>query len=311
MNKQDEKIDWSDEHWKEMLITQRRFMWSEDTVDKFARWIGFSDGMTVADIGCGLGFLGYTFWPYYGKNGKYIGVDQTEKLLKQAESAAEGWADDGETEFIRSDAYKLPLDDNSVDLTICQAVLMHLEKPADALAEMIRITKPGGLAICIEPDNLNAILAKRFNSVPELSDDDYLFCAKVVLTRYKGTMKLGRGDWAIGVKIPHLMKELGLTEIDLRLNDRVWYLEPPYETDRQKHYFEMAKKNILNDKTYKFNLERDRDEFLAGGGDPKDFERYEAIGERYRQYFREQFDNESFYGCSSSDLYIIKGKKIN
>ena len=55
---------------------------------------------------------------------------------------------------VRGDATEIPLPSESFDVVTCQTVLMHLAQPADALREMLRILRPGGLLVCVEPNNL-------------------------------------------------------------------------------------------------------------------------------------------------------------
>jgi ArsR family transcriptional regulator len=50
----------------------------------------------------------------------------------------------GSVELRRGDAADLPLDDASVDAAFAHMVLHYLPSPADALAEMARVVKPGG-----------------------------------------------------------------------------------------------------------------------------------------------------------------------
>jgi len=303
-------IDWSEERFKEMLVYQRKFLWHDDTIKKLAVWMGLHQGMTAVDVGCGLGYLGYTFWPFFGESGHYIGVDRSLKLLKDdASKASADWASGGDASFVNGDAYNIPLADNSADCVMCQVVLMHLKKPEAALAEMVRVAKPGGLIMCNEPDNLSSMLVKRYNSIPELSTDELLLSFKIALICNKGRIKLGQGDTNIGVKVVHMMNELGLTNIDARINDGVWFIEPPYEGQLQQHRLKIAKRIMLDEKEYKFWEKRTKEEFLAGEGDPKDYDRYIAIGDRLRPIIKEQFDKGGFFSCGSNDLYIIKGTK--
>jgi hypothetical protein len=145
--------------------------------------------------------------------------------------------------------------------------------------------------------------------MPELSVDELLLYYKIVLIANKGRVKLGRGDTNIGVKLVHMMAELGLVDIDARLNDNVWFIEPPYEGEIQQHRLKIARRNMLDDNQTKFWREKEREEFIAGGGDPEEYDRCAAIGDRYKPIAREQFDKGTYFGFASHDMYIIKGYK--
>jgi ubiquinone/menaquinone biosynthesis C-methylase UbiE len=108
MDQQRKPIDWSEEYWKDKLIGPRKYVWRGDTIDKLAAWMDLRAGITMVDVGCGLGYLGYTFWPWYGQGGQYIGIDKSQKLLADARKTADEWAQGGEATFIRGDVYQLP-----------------------------------------------------------------------------------------------------------------------------------------------------------------------------------------------------------
>lgn len=290
-----------------MLINQRKFMWHQDTVNKLAVWLGLKPGMTAVDVGCGLGNLGYTYWPYFGEGGQYFGVDTSSELIREAEDAAKEWATDGIANFVVGDAYKLPFSDNFSDWVLCQTLLMHLEKPELALSEMIRVAKPGGLIMCNEPDNLSTALAKPCWSIPELAIDEELLIKKVYLICNKGSIKLGRGDHSIGKKVPVMLKELGLTDIEARMNDKVQFLYPPYEDPRQQNLLHMIKKRVLDESEYW--MERTREEFLAGGGEPDEYERFREISDRLQLIFKQQLEKGEYTVCSCGFFYVIKGRK--
>ena len=75
---------WADSDHKWNIIEERKHMWHQSQIDRIAAVIGLSPGMSVADIGCGLGYLGWTYWKYYGQGGSYTGVDCSSELyLKQ------------------------------------------------------------------------------------------------------------------------------------------------------------------------------------------------------------------------------------
>jgi ubiquinone/menaquinone biosynthesis C-methylase UbiE len=309
MSQDKEKIDWPDKYWKEMLIYQRRSLWLDDTLDKLAAWLNLKPGMTAVDSGCGLGYLGYTFWPYFGKGGQYLGIDTSPELVREAEKASDEWAKDGEASFKIGDAYKLPFPDDFADLAMCQVLLMHLEKPQDALAEMIRVIKPGGLIMCIEPDNLSVLLEKWYWSLPEMSIDEQLLFKKVALMCDRGRLKLGQGDSGIGNKVPFMMSKLGLVEIGIRQNDAVCYIEPPYKEPRQQDLLENVKKQWLDEERRKTWIKRERKHFLAGGGTQAEYDQYREIQERNMQAFQLQIKEGKYSVCGSGHIYIIKGRK--
>ena len=228
MNAGEASKDFSKDYLREMLVHQRRFLWYPDSLDKFAVWLNLKPGMTVVDAGCGLCYLGYTYWPYFGQGGTYIGLDHSDELVSDAREASKEWGDDGRLEFICGSVYDIPLPDNHADAVMCQTLLMHLEFPDKAMEEMIRVARPGGSVICMEPDNLSSSLAKPFHSLPEFDLEDVLLFTKVILICRKGRLAQGRGDFNMGSRVPHLMTQSGLVEVDLRMNDRVFYLEPPY-----------------------------------------------------------------------------------
>jgi len=304
-----ETKDFSKDYLREMLVHQRRFMWYDDSLDKFAAWLGLRQGMTAVDVGCGLCYLGYTYWPYIGKGGKYVGIDHSEKLINDARRASGEWGDDGWVDFMCGSAYDIPLPDNFADLVMCQTLLMHLDDPGKALSEMARIARPGGLVVCKEPDNLSGMLARPFNSLPEFDLDVVLLFTKVSLICRKGRIKLGKGDINIGSRVPHLMTEAGLIDVDIRMNDRVFYLEPPYATELQKHRLKGIEGRWLDDKNYRFVIDESREEFYAGGGDPEEYEKFIKICDEIREEIRGQLENETYYACGGTLFYIIKGVK--
>jgi ubiquinone/menaquinone biosynthesis C-methylase UbiE len=309
MARDGDKIDWSEDRWKEMLVGPRKYFWPEETVERLASWLGLEPGMTAVDVGCGLGYLGYTYWPYFGAGGRYIGVDESPDLLDDAARAAEEWADGGEAGFIAGDCYNLPFPDGFADVTMCQTLLMHLEEPERALAEMVRVVRPGGLIYCKEPDNVSSTLARGHSSLPELSIEEELLEIKVTLISRKGRIELGRGDNAIGRKVPTMMRELGLREIGVRMNDRVFHLEPPYEGPEQQNRVEMIRKFFLDDERREYMLSRSRENYVAGGGAAREFDKLVEIYDRIRPLIEEQLERCEYFSCGGGFVYVAKGKK--
>jgi ubiquinone/menaquinone biosynthesis C-methylase UbiE len=55
-------------------------------------------------------------------------------------------------DFQQGSIYKLPFTDETFDVTFCHQVLIHIGTPWDALREMLRVTKRGGIVAAREGD---------------------------------------------------------------------------------------------------------------------------------------------------------------
>lgn len=112
--------------------------------------------ITVLDLGCGSGTTIEDFWQkmsnqnwrykrrLLGKKLKTIGIDISplpdmipKRIFKTTSTP--------QTEFIKADAEKLPLPDNSVDFAYSVGLLRYLKDPLRALEEGYRVLKPGGV----------------------------------------------------------------------------------------------------------------------------------------------------------------------
>ncbi len=306
-----QKKDWAENHLKKLIIDQRKHMWRDDTIEMYSKWMNLSHGIKVIDVGCGLGYLGWTYWKYFGKGGEYIGVDRSSKLLQEASALSDGWAVDGSASFSTGDAYNLPFPDNYADWTMCQTLLMHLEFPEKALAEMVRVTKPGGLIMCKEPDNITATIAGFYSSTGSLADNEILENHKIMLMYAKGRKKLGFGDMAIALRVPKMMLDAGLVNIDSRCNDVSNFVQPPYETAKQKYQIEMAKEFFESDYT-EVNKKRGdkefKDFFLAGGGSLSSYYRYikrlNIRREESEEIRKQQILEGTFYSSRGNSSFV-------
>jgi SAM-dependent methyltransferase len=303
------KIDWAEKCWKEMLVYQRKSALHEMSRDRIADFYGLRPGMTVVDVGCGLGFMGSNYWKYFGKGGLYVGVDNSSDVLRSAYEGSSTWAVGGLASFISGDAYHLPVADDSADCVMCQTLLIHLADPRRALKEMIRVTKPGCEVICQEPDNLSPRLAKSYWSLPEESVEALLLKAKVALLCNQGRIKLGRGDKSIGPQVYVMMKQLGLIDVDVRTSDYVPHLHPPYDSEREKVQVEMVSKEHLDKNRYRTLREREKEEFLAGGGILDEWQRYCEYSDKLVAELRQQIDDKRYYYCGVYPFYFTKGLK--
>ena len=95
-------------------------------------------GLRALDVGCGTGH--HVAW-LRAQGFEVVGVDGSEAMLEKARSANPG------VTFHRCDVERLPLPDASFDLVLCVEVLRYLPTPHEALGEMARVARAGGLVL--------------------------------------------------------------------------------------------------------------------------------------------------------------------
>ena len=109
-------------------------------------WLNIPAGGVALDVGSGPGNVTAALARSAGPGGLALGVDISEAMLDRAVRNEAG----PQVGFIRADAQRLPLRDNTVDAVVSMAVLQLVPDPAAALAEMGRVLRPGGrLAIMV------------------------------------------------------------------------------------------------------------------------------------------------------------------
>ena len=90
----------------------------------------------AVDVGTGAGTLALALAPLVRE---VVGVDVVPELLERARSGAPA-----NVTFVEGDATKLPFESGSFDLTCSRRTLHHIARPELAVAEMVRVTAPGG-----------------------------------------------------------------------------------------------------------------------------------------------------------------------
>ncbi|HUB55368.1 MAG TPA: class I SAM-dependent methyltransferase [Mycobacterium sp.] len=97
-------------------------------------------GRTLLDIGGGPGYFAAAF---ADAGVRYIGVEPDPTEMH---AAGPSFAEATDT-FIRASGMALPFADNSVDICLSSNVAEHVPRPWQLGAEMLRVTRPGGLAL--------------------------------------------------------------------------------------------------------------------------------------------------------------------
>lgn len=100
-------------------------------------------GDIVLDLGCGAGFDCFLAAKRVGKNGKVIGVDMTEEMIKKAKLNSEKLGTKN-IEFVLGEIEDLPIKDNSIDIIITNCVINLTPDKTKTFKEAYRVLKRGG-----------------------------------------------------------------------------------------------------------------------------------------------------------------------
>jgi ArsR family transcriptional regulator len=102
--------------------------------------------LELADLGCGEGYLAIEASRFAKR---VIAVDRSELVLDRARQAAKRRRVKN-IDWQRGELERLPLDDACVDVALLSQALHHAADPAVALAEAVRIVRPGGRVLLLE-----------------------------------------------------------------------------------------------------------------------------------------------------------------
>lgn len=104
-------------------------------------------GMTILDMGCGAGRHSFEA---FRRGAKVIALDYSfsdligVRDLFWAMREAGEVPESHEAQAVRGDAFNLPFADNTFDRVVCSEVMEHLSSDSAAMAELVRVLKPGG-----------------------------------------------------------------------------------------------------------------------------------------------------------------------
>lgn len=112
------------------------------------QYFGLTKGMRVLDVGCGPG----TFTEYVAQAiapGMVTGLDLDAEFVAHATAKAEAAGTSG-LEFVVGNAYALPFGDDTFDAVTSYTGIGVLSDPPKAVAEMVRVCRPGGVVSIAE-----------------------------------------------------------------------------------------------------------------------------------------------------------------
>jgi SAM-dependent methyltransferase len=162
--------------------------------------LGLRPGQTALDLGCGprgtLDLLAEAVSP----GGRVVGLDADPAHVAAARQYAfsHGFAN---VEVLAGDARHTGLPAESFDLVHTRTLLVTIPEPAEVVAEMARLARPGGLVASQEADAEFSIC------YPPLPEWDRLW------SLFHASFPRAGADLRLGRRLPELFREAGLTDV--------------------------------------------------------------------------------------------------
>lgn len=134
--------------------------------------LGVRDGVRLLDLGCGGGRHAFEAWR---RGATVVALDADAGELKQVHSLRDAMIDAGELRSdnggaVNGDALRLPFPDGSFDCVIASEVLEHVWDDRGAIAELVRVLRPGGrMAVTVPtrwPERMCWSLDHRYHDRP-------------------------------------------------------------------------------------------------------------------------------------------------
>ena len=200
-----------------------------------------SEPVHVVDYGCGYGYLGLLLMPLLPEGSKYTGIDSGETLLAEARELFRSLP--YESEFLEGDAIEIELND-TYDIAICHAFLLHMSSPKTMLQKMIHSVKSGGKIICVEPHWISNMSSYTLDG----ENQSEIIQLGILQNLFESDTQRNGKDGNIGMKIPIYLSELGVKNIECRVSDKVNFLDSNmHHNDKNDLYQSLKEEGIAGD----------------------------------------------------------------
>ena len=169
------------------------------TCKKIMSFLNIQQGQSILDVGCGTGDDVLSLAELVGKTGCVVGVDSSENMIEEAKKRSKlRGGNKISIELHVGNAHHLDFADNTFDCSRAERLLMHVDDPSKVIAEMAKVTKPGGHIVIFDLDWGGVII----------NHNDRTLTRKVIHLMCDSI----RNGW-IGRQLPSLFKQAGLKSV--------------------------------------------------------------------------------------------------
>lgn len=192
----------------EFLDARKTIEGEREVKELILEMLELQPGLRVLDVGCGTGDDVREIAERVGAAGQVVGIDPSEALI--AESVRRAGGLNLPVEFLRGDVRRLDFPNATFDRIRTDRVLMFVPEIEAAMAEMVRVLRPGGRLVASELDHELRFIDSR---LPEIN------------RKIHAAWVASNPQPCLGRQLTRLLADQGL--LNLKSTARV--LRPPYE----------------------------------------------------------------------------------
>jgi SAM-dependent methyltransferase len=159
---------------------------------RYIEELGIQPGDRTLEVGCGNGSVSAWLAEQVRPDGQAVAVDLDLSLVEVSAP---------NLEFRRADIVAAPIEPGTFDLVTARAVLHHIARVDDAVANLVAGARPGGAILLIEPDFLPVAVAE----------------PAAVAAFWRGWLAWSRAegvDYFLGRRLPAVLSRLGVQRIE-------------------------------------------------------------------------------------------------
>lgn len=184
-------------------------------------WLGLRPGNRALEVGCGMGRQVMEMATVVGSTGEAVGVDRSQVMIEASRCTAPEHSA-CVVRFVRAEALHLPFEDGFFDACRVMRTLLHIDDAYAAVAEMKRVTRPGGRIVMVEPDYGAAVIE---GGDPEVTQ-------RLVVARVAHFAQGRAGLWLAGWAAKAGLRVVAQTRL---LNERTGWTAATEHRYRQKY----------------------------------------------------------------------------
>lgn len=197
----------------DQYTADRLLYWNNDYLEFLVKQVWqLNHPVKIAEINCGNGILASQIMPHLHEDSTYTGFDKNTDMIENPYKTVQSMSN---VNLLSNDSLKKYLE--HFDVVICQGYLRHLSNPSDGIETMKKILKPNGLLICHEENRPFENTGLLLGNLSDSSFEKGIFLEKLWQTEM---IKEGR-DYRVGLRLPIILKEAKLKNIECRMNDKM------------------------------------------------------------------------------------------